>query len=61
MVISFYCRFTRFHNQLIYNYAVSEVSRSSDAIYEVIDEILPVVERMKNVCELYAKNDFFDF
>ena len=28
---------------------------------EVIDEILPVVDSMKKVCELYAKNEFFDF
>ena len=28
---------------------------------EVIDEILPVVDSMKKVCELYAKNEFFGF
>ena len=28
---------------------------------EVIDEILPVVDSMKKVCDTYAKNEFFDF
>lgn len=28
---------------------------------EDIDEILPVVNKMKKVCEVYAKNIFFDF
>ena len=28
---------------------------------EVIDKILPVVDKMKKVCEMYAEHDFFDF
>ena len=28
---------------------------------EVIDKALPVVDKMKKVCEMYARNDFFDF
>ena len=28
---------------------------------EVIDKVLPVVDKMKKVCEIYAKDDFFDF
>lgn len=28
---------------------------------DVIDEVLPVVVRMKRVCETFAKNRFFDF
>ena len=28
---------------------------------EVIDKVLPVVDKMKKVCELYAKHEFFDF
>lgn len=28
---------------------------------EVIDKILPVVDKMKKVCEIYARNEFFDF
>ena len=28
---------------------------------DVIDEVLPVVVRMKKVCETFAKNHFFDF
>ena len=28
---------------------------------EVIDKVLPVVDKMKKVCEIYAKNAFFDF
>ncbi len=27
---------------------------------EVIDKVLPVVNNMKKVCEIYAKNEFFD-
>ena len=28
---------------------------------EVIDKVLPVVDKMKKVCEIYARNIFFDF
>ncbi len=28
---------------------------------ETIDKALPIVDKMKKVCELYAKNEFFDF
>ena len=28
---------------------------------EVIDKILPVVDKMKKVCEIYARDNFFDF
>ena len=28
---------------------------------EVIDKALPVVDKMKKVCEVYARNNFFDF
>ena len=28
---------------------------------EVIDKALPVVDKMKEVCEVYARNNFFDF
>ena len=28
---------------------------------EIIDNILPIVDKMKKVCEMYAKNAFFDF
>ena len=28
---------------------------------ETIDKALPIVDKMKKVCEIYAKNSFFDF
>lgn len=28
---------------------------------KVIDQVLPIVEKMKKVCERYARNAFFDF
>jgi hypothetical protein len=28
---------------------------------ETIDKALPIVDKMKKVCEIYAKNAFFDF
>lgn len=28
---------------------------------ETIDKVLPIVDKMKRVCEIYAKNAFFDF
>ena len=28
---------------------------------EAIDKVLPIVDKMKKVCEIYAKNAFFDF
>lgn len=28
---------------------------------EIIDKALPVVDKMKKVCEIYARSSFFDF
>ena len=28
---------------------------------ETIDKALPIVDKMKKVCEKYARNEFFDF
>lgn len=28
---------------------------------EIIDKALPVVDKMKKVCEIYARSNFFDF
>lgn len=45
--------------RIVYEIPVNPENNSN--YEEIIDKALPVVDKMKKVCELYARSSFFDF